>query len=117
MTYLICAVSQRGVVFFREQEIDLEEQKLLGTKLGELSGTHQGPCAFVFFMTDAEKGKPSSSTLHIHPLTAEKSEKGDHISIITSERLREYDIADTSKLASREWHSEYVMFSYPRSFG
>jgi hypothetical protein len=32
------AVSQRGVVFFRKQKLDIEEQKLLGTKLGELTG-------------------------------------------------------------------------------
>lgn len=38
-------------MFFRAQEIDLEQQKTLGRKLGELSG------------------KPDTSGLHIHPLT------------------------------------------------
>lgn len=33
-----CVVSQRGVVFFRKQKLDIEEQKILGTKLGELTG-------------------------------------------------------------------------------
>ena len=31
-------VSQRGVVFFRNQSINIEDQKLLGQKLGELTG-------------------------------------------------------------------------------
>ena len=62
-------VSQRGVVFFRDQDLTIEEQKLLGTKLGELSG------------------KPLSSKLHVHPTTEESSELGDEISVISSERL------------------------------
>jgi alpha-ketoglutarate-dependent taurine dioxygenase len=65
-------VSQRGVVFFRDQELTIDEQKLLGTKLGELTG------------------KPASSKLHIHPTTAESSELGDEISVITPERNRGY---------------------------
>lgn len=43
-------VSERGVVFFRNQNINLEQQKVLVQKLGELSG------------------KPESSKLHVHPL-------------------------------------------------
>jgi hypothetical protein len=31
-------VSQRGVVFFRNQDIGIEDQKILGQKLGELTG-------------------------------------------------------------------------------
>lgn len=50
---LAILISSRGVVFFRAQELDLEQQKTLGRKLGELSG------------------KPDTSGLHIHPLTRE----------------------------------------------
>jgi hypothetical protein len=32
------AVSQRGVVFFRNQDIGIDDQKILGQKLGELTG-------------------------------------------------------------------------------
>jgi len=32
------SVSQRGVVFFRNQDINIEDQKVLGQKLGELTG-------------------------------------------------------------------------------
>lgn len=31
-------VSQRGVVFFRNQSLNIDDQKLLGQKLGELTG-------------------------------------------------------------------------------
>ena len=31
-------VSQRGVVFFRNQDLDIEAQKALGQRLGELTG-------------------------------------------------------------------------------
>ena len=57
------------MVFFRGQDLTIDEQKLLGTKLGELSG------------------KPPSSKLHVHPTTEESSELGDEISVISSEKL------------------------------
>jgi hypothetical protein len=72
-------------VFFRDQDITIDEQKLLGTKLGELSG------------------KPESSKLHVHPITEEASELGDEISVISSERARKYDrdnARDRSKLSA-----------------
>lgn len=65
-------MSQRGVVFFRDQDLTIDEQKLLGTKLGELTG------------------KPASSKLHVHPITEESSELGDEISVISSERNSRY---------------------------
>jgi alpha-ketoglutarate-dependent taurine dioxygenase len=68
-------VSQRGVVFFRNQDIDIDQQKILGQKLGELTG------------------KPESSKLHRHALSNSKrgiavDENGrldDEISVISSE--------------------------------
>lgn len=77
-------MSQRGVVFFRDQDLTIDEQKLLGTKLGELSG------------------KPPSSKLHVHPLTEDTSELGDEISVISSERNKRTnaDRGDRSKLSA-----------------
>ena len=89
---MLTIVSQRGVVFFRSQEITQKQQEQLATRLGELSG------------------KPITSKLHIHPLTAEFSEFGDFISIIDSEFNRishGAEIDDKSLLASAGWHSEY----------
>ena len=50
---LAILVAARGVVFFRAQELTIEEQKELTQRLGVLSG------------------KPDTSGLHIHPLTRE----------------------------------------------
>jgi hypothetical protein len=76
-------------VFFRNQDITIDQQKALGTRLGELSG------------------KPASSKLHVHPLTAEFSELGDQVTVISSESNKvSYYGDDNSKLASRGWHVE-----------
>lgn len=72
-------VSQRGVVFFRDQDITIDEQKLLGTRLGELTG------------------KPPSSKLHVHPITEESSALGDEIRVISSERLQKTNAARQDK--------------------
>ena len=89
---VLTAVATRNVVFFRNQDINIEQQKSLGTRLGELSG------------------KPETSKLHIHPLTPEFSENGDHISEINSTRLNVYYANDDrSKLHSQNWHAEYVL--------
>ena len=91
---LIVLVSQRNVVFFRNQDITIEQQKELGRRLGELSG------------------KPASSKLHIHPLTPEFSELGDQVTVITSERRQAYKgNDDISTRASRGWHVEYAFRS------
>ena len=88
---VLITVSQRGVVFFRSQEITTKQQEQIGIKLGELSG------------------KPSTSKLHIHPLTEEFSEFGDYVSVISAEFNRithDADLDDRSTLASDGWHSE-----------
>jgi hypothetical protein len=55
-------------VFFRSQDLDIAAQKVLGQKLGELSG------------------KPSTSGLHTHP-TLYTSELGEDISVIDTSQL------------------------------
>jgi len=91
-------VSQRGVVFFRAQDITPEEQKILGRKLGQLSGN------------------PSSSTLHIHPTTEADAPKGDHVTNITSERRAEYSRGDRTRLAARQWHSDITFEPVPSDY-
>lgn len=63
---LATLVSQRGVVFFTNQTIGIEQQKELGARLGELSG------------------KPATSKLHKHPISETTSELGAEVSIISS---------------------------------
>jgi len=104
-------VSQRGVVFFRKQKITIEEQKLLGRKLGQLSGG------------------PPTSGLHIHPLTKEYSELGDQISVIDSatkkrdffNRKKEGDLVwdraeKGTKLASAGWHADITFEKVPSNY-
>ncbi|XAO27266.1 hypothetical protein I312_106110 [Cryptococcus bacillisporus CA1280] len=94
---LAVLISQRGVVFFRAQDINVDDQKTLGKRLGELSG------------------KPGDSTLHIHPTTEISSSKGDQISIITSER-QSRNIGDPSRLASQLWHSDITFEPVPSDY-
>lgn len=63
---LATLVSHRGVVFFKAQDLNIEQQKQLATRLGELTG------------------KPGTSKLHRHPLTPDVSELGTEVTVITS---------------------------------
>jgi hypothetical protein len=60
-------VSHRGVVFFMKQDITLPEQKILGLKLGQLTG------------------RPESSGLHKHPISEDTPELGADTSVISNE--------------------------------
>lgn len=90
------------MVFFRNQDINIEDQKLLGQRLGELTG------------------KPETSKLHRHALSNSKrgiavDENGkldDEVSVISSEQNRKYysdRFSNQSKrLAGEGWHAEYA---------
>jgi len=95
---LAILVSQRGVVFFRNQELSIDEQKKLGERLGELSG------------------KPESSKLHVHPITEETSELGDEVSIITSDRRGEYEKQDKTRLSAANWHADITFEPVPSDY-
>ncbi|TVY50161.1 putative alpha-ketoglutarate-dependent sulfonate dioxygenase [Lachnellula cervina] len=108
---LAITVSQRGVVFFRNQDINIEEQKNLAQKLGELSG------------------KPETSKLHRHAVSNSKrgipvDDKGtldDEVSIVSSDTLRESDankFADRAprKTANQVWHSDITFENIPSDY-
>ena len=90
------------MVFFRGQDLNIDDQKLLGQRLGELTG------------------KPETSKLHRHALSNSKrgisvDENGrldDEVSIISSEQNRKFYqdrfTADSKKIASHGWHAEQV---------
>ncbi len=63
---LATLVSHRGVVFFTNQNITISQQKLLGQKLGKLSGG------------------PADSGLHVHPISEDVPELGKDVSVISS---------------------------------
>lgn len=90
---LAALISQRGVVFLKDQQVTPQEMK-----------------AFMLRLTEAA-GCPSSSGLHVHPLTEEGSELGDQISVISSEKQKKgggltHQLSDVSRFASAGWHSD-----------
>jgi len=98
---LAIIVSRRNVVFFRNQDIDIEQQKLLGNKLGILSG------------------RPKESGLHIHPATQPTSELGLDVTVISSKndgKQRYASDLDISQFASKEWHSDITFEPVPSDF-
>ncbi|THH00996.1 hypothetical protein EW145_g7000 [Phellinidium pouzarii] len=96
---LAITISQRGVIFFRDQNLTIDEQKKLGAKLGELTG------------------KPASSKLHIHPITEETSELGDEISIISSDRSNySKSRSDRTTLSAANWHADITFEPVPSDY-
>lgn len=94
---LAITISERGVVFFRNQSnLTTEHQKQLVQRLGELSG------------------KPKDSTLHIHPIVNAQREdniggEDNEISKISTEFRKIYkndapEAANTRQNHSRAWH-------------
>ena len=59
-------VSYRGVVFFKNQDLTIQQQKELGLQLGRLTG------------------RPAESTLHKHPISEDSPELGADTSVISS---------------------------------
>lgn len=98
---LAVLVSQRGVVFFRNQNIDDAKQRVLGTKLGELTG------------------KPKESTLHVHPTEAPSSETGEEILVLQADQgvLRQKEFLDKiSTRSSRGWHTDITFEKVPSDY-
>lgn len=91
---LAITVSQRGVVFLRDQgDVTPGEMKELMLAITRLAGS------------------PESSGLHVHPLTAEGTELGDQIGVISAAKQRQaggltHQRSDVSRFASTGWHSD-----------
>ena len=63
---LATLVSYRGVVFFKNQDLTIQQQKELGLRLGKLTG------------------RPAESSLHKHPVSEDTPELGADTSVISS---------------------------------
>ena len=103
ITDLAATISQRGVVFLRDQEVTPQEMRRL--------------CEII----TAVAGCPESSGLHVHPLTEESSELGDQISVISSEKQRKgggltHQLSDTSRYASVGWHADITFEPVPSDY-
>ncbi|KAJ6516852.1 hypothetical protein C8R47DRAFT_1088518 [Mycena vitilis] len=95
---LATLVSHRGVVFFTDQDIDIEKQKELGSRLGELAG------------------KPATSKLHIHPISEQTPELTADVSVISSEGgISRVGYAETTR-ASNGWHTDITFERVPSDY-
>ncbi|KAL1305015.1 hypothetical protein AAFC00_003915 [Neodothiora populina] len=100
---LAVTVSQRGVVFLRDQDVTPIQMREFMERLTFLSGC------------------PESSGLHVHPLTEEGSELGDQISVISSEKQKKgggltHQLSDTSRFASVGWHADITFEPVPSDY-
>ena len=99
-------VSERGVVFFRKQDnLTNALQKQLNHRLGQLSG------------------KPSTSTLHIHPVLNNSSEFGvddAEISTISSFQrkalFKDSDARNRRRYDAAQWHSDIQFEPTPADY-
>ncbi|KAJ7915594.1 hypothetical protein B0H13DRAFT_393715 [Mycena leptocephala] len=95
---LATLVSHRGVVFFTDQDIDIEKQKELGSRLGELAG------------------KPATSKLHVHPISEQTPELTADVSVISSEGgISRVDYNSTTR-ASNGWHTDITFEPVPSDY-
>ncbi|KAH7185905.1 peptidase family M1-domain-containing protein [Fusarium flagelliforme] len=100
---LAVTISQRGVVFLKDQDVTPNEMKDFMLRLTDLAGC------------------PSTSGLHVHPLTEEGSELGDQISVISSEKQKKgggltHQLSDVSRFASAGWHSDITFEKVPSDY-
>ncbi|KAL2069393.1 hypothetical protein VTL71DRAFT_14072 [Oculimacula yallundae] len=101
---LAITVSERGVVFLRNQDVSVDSMIELGKRLSTLTGS------------------PPGSGLHIHPITEAGSELGDQISVISSERQSKVyrppvdPITEPSKFASNGWHTDITFEPVPSDY-
>ena len=105
-------VSTRGVVFLRNQELSLQEQKTFTQKLGILTG------------------KPKEAGLHIHPSVRAKTDRivheeaqSDPEAFLVSNRLwkvffasggpkkslEEEKLVKKNRNGANQWHTEYIL--------
>ncbi|CAH0051657.1 unnamed protein product [Clonostachys solani] len=103
-------VAQRGVVFFRNQDLSVEDQKILGQKLGLLTG------------------KPETSGLHRHAVNNSKrgvavdkeGNRDDEISVISSEQNKKFYngifTVNSKKIASHGWHADISFEPVPSDY-
>jgi alpha-ketoglutarate-dependent taurine dioxygenase len=100
---LAATISQRGVVFLRNQDVKPHQMRELCEILTEAGGC------------------PESSGLHLHPLTEEGSELGDQISVISSDKQKRgggltHQLSDTSRYASVGWHADITFEPVPSDY-
>ncbi|KAK0468655.1 hypothetical protein IW261DRAFT_1677654 [Armillaria novae-zelandiae] len=95
---LATLVSHRGVVFFTDQAITIDQQKELARQMGKLSGN------------------PRTSDLHIHPISEDVPELGKDVSVISSKGGIARAGSDESMRASKGWHADITFERIPSDY-
>ena len=120
-------VSERGVIFLRNQDANTEELLAFGKKLSKLTGSvslHFCPVKSLIRSRPllTRLFKPDSSGLHIHPITEAGSELGDQISVISSVKQKKGaapvvdPLTEPSKFASNAWHADITFEPVPSDY-
>ncbi|KAK5055200.1 hypothetical protein LTR84_012949 [Exophiala bonariae] len=109
---LAITVSQRGVVFFRNQTLNIEDQKILGQKLGELTGK-----------PDSSKACHLTKVIKRGIAVDENGKLDDEVSVISSETSKQNRkfykdrfSAGSKKLASEGWHADITFERIPSDY-
>ncbi|KAH7410633.1 TfdA family taurine dioxygenase [Cadophora sp. MPI-SDFR-AT-0126] len=103
---LAITVSERGVVFLRNQDVSVQSLIALGQRLSSLTGSA--------ILTS------SSST--VHPITEAGSELGDQISVISSVKQKKGaapavdPLTEPSKFSSNGWHADITFEPVPSDY-
>ncbi|KAI9347719.1 hypothetical protein BDR26DRAFT_911084 [Obelidium mucronatum] len=97
---LAVLISERNVVFFRDQDITFQEQEQFADRLGKAAG------------------KPATSGLHAHPTTDPTDELGVNRLLISSEydKKRGGAYSGYSELQSILWHSDITFEPNPSDY-
>ncbi|KZO95843.1 taurine catabolism dioxygenase [Calocera viscosa TUFC12733] len=95
---LATLVSHRGVVFFTNQDVTVEQQKQLMLRMGELTG------------------RPETSGLHKHPISEDSPELGADVSVISAIGGIARAGVDLKSRASSGWHSDISFEPVPADY-
>ena len=120
-------MSERGVVFLRNQDANTKELLAFGKKLSKLTGSVSIYSLAVKSSVPKRHpltcvSKPDSSGLHIHPITEAGSELGDQISVISSVKQKKGaapivdPLTEPSKFASNAWHADITFEPVPSDY-
>ncbi|EIW73965.1 taurine catabolism dioxygenase TauD TfdA [Coniophora puteana RWD-64-598 SS2] len=88
-------VSERGVVYFSSQDLNVQDQLTLAQRMGELTG------------------KPSDSKLHKHPISEETPELGAEVSVISGISRAGLQMG---RRASAGWHADITFERVPSDY-
>ncbi|ORY47735.1 taurine catabolism dioxygenase [Rhizoclosmatium globosum] len=94
---LAVLISERGVVFLRDQDLTFEEQKDFANRLGKVTG------------------KPATSGLHSHPINKNYAISSELDKTYTNQFIKAR-LSNRSELHSQQWHSDVTFEPIPSDY-